>query len=235
MNVPPDHRARPPVAGLTVAGLAEAGSGVPEKSPAPQPFGPPQPRGSRLPLLVFIGLGTVFSLPAQEVTVAPLPSRTAPAATTADGAGPTRRAAEANRAPAPATPVVNPLEGYLSDWMRPRDRALLRGEPTASPNSAESWRRLATTSPTPRRPAPKPTPGTANPYIDAMNAAANTSPTTSATAAPVTPANTGAPSLAPTSAAPSLIEPEAPAPPPPTRYQPPPASDAKYFPQLKRF
>jgi hypothetical protein len=230
VNVPPDHRARP-----LVAGLAEAGSGALNESPTRQPAQPPQLRGSPIPLLVLISLATVFSLPAQEVTVAPLPSRTAPAATTADAAGPTRRAAEANRAPAPATPVLNPLEGYLSDWMRPRDRALLRGEQSAAPNSAESWRRLAATSPTPRRPAPKPAPGTANPYIDAMNAAANTSPTTSATATSVTPANPGAPSLAPTAAAASLIEPEAPPPPPPTRYQPPPASDAKYFPQLKRF
>ena len=153
-----------------------------------------------------------------------------------DGANTTRRAAEANRATAPATPALNPLEGYLSDWMRPRDRALLRGEQTAAPGSAESWRRLATASPGPRRPAStKPATTTANPYIDAMNAAANPSPATPTTSPSAAPVNTGAPNLATTSASASLIEPEAPAPPPPTRYQPPPSSDAKYFPQLKRF
>jgi hypothetical protein len=231
VNVLPDHRAC-----SAVAGLAEAVDSGSRNFPARPLARPRQLRGSRIPLLVFINLATALSLPAQEVTVAPQPSRAAPATTMTDGANPTRRAADANRGNAPAAPALNPLEGYLSDWMRPRDRALLRGEPTVAPGSAESWRRLATTSAGPRQPAPtKPAAITANPYIDAMNAAANPSPATSTTRPSVAPVNTGAPSLATTSVAASLIEPEAPAPPPPTRYQPPPSSDAKYFPQLKRF
>jgi hypothetical protein len=113
----------------------------------------------------------------------------------------------------------------------------LRKDTAAAPTAAESWRRLATasTSPTTRKPAPKQAATTANPYIDAMNAAANPVPATSLNSAPAAQVAAGLPNPVTTSAPASLAEPEAPPPPPATQYQPPPSSDAKYFPQLKRF
>lgn len=181
--------------------------------------------------VLLTALGTALPLVAQEVTVA---TRDGGAATSA--ATPTE-SARSTRPPTPSAPAVNPLEGYLSDWMRPRDRALLRKDAAATPTTAESWRRLATASPSPaaRKAAPKPAVPTANPYIDAMNAAALPAPATAATPAPAGSLPPGSVNLGTTSAPASLAEPEAPAPPAPTRYQPPPSSDAKYFPQLKRF
>ncbi|HEY0966411.1 MAG TPA: hypothetical protein VGD88_03385 [Opitutaceae bacterium] len=186
-------------------------------------------------LLGFLALGSasLASLPAQETTAAK--QERDPAGTVAtEGSRSTRGAPEPVRTP---TPVVNPLESYLGDWMRPRDHALLRKD-TATPTAAELWRRQATVgtpSAATRKPAPKPAATTANPYIDAMNAAANPVPATSLNATPASPVAADATGPATTSVPTALTEPEAPRPAPATRYQPPPSSDAKYFPQLKRF
>lgn len=219
MNITPDHRACSDVAGLR--SLGEGGLN--------------RTHVSRVRFLVLIALGaaTLASLPAQETTTAK-PERDPAGTVATEGSRSTRGAPEPVRTP---TPVVNPLESYLGDWMRPRDHALLRKD-TATPTAAELWRRQATVgtpSAATRKPAPKPAATTANPYIDAMNAAANPVPATSLNATPASPVAADATGPATTSVPTALTEPEAPRPAPATRYQPPPSSDAKYFPQLKRF
>ncbi len=166
------------------------------------------------------------------------------ASTTAAPAGPERSAtadaraerdrsspqAEWSRSSAPA----NPLEPFLRQWIDPRHRVAAamteRKDGTALPT--------LTTSPRPasdsREPVTIPPTGTGpvetNPYVAAMNASAPSGATPATTLVAPTATRTNAP--APASAA---SPPDAPPPVPSSGYRPPPARDAKYFPQQKRF
>ncbi|GAB1487606.1 hypothetical protein MASR2M8_00450 [Opitutaceae bacterium] len=229
MNVIPDHRAR-----AAVAGLAKTGDSGPRDLNRGE--GPRLHRtlGSALRFWVAVIGFAALSVPAQEAATTTNGSGSASATTSAPEGTPRARRGAPDDASRTATPVLNPLEDYLADWMRPRDHALLRKDAVA-PSATESWRRLATTPVNPAARKPAATNATTNPYIAAMNAATNPPSTTSAASTPQTPAPTGPLNPAPPPAPASLAEPEAPLPPPATRYRPPPSSDAKYFPQLKRF
>lgn len=191
-------------------------------------------RGLQVLLLVSL---TLLPLTAQEVsapTTVPDGQGGGTAVRREDlarGSGKADRGAT-NRPAAKSTPALNPLDGYLADWMRPRDRSLLQGAKSPSPSAADSWQRLATSRPATPKAAPSTAKHAANPYIEAMSVPPARGDPAGTQAAPMSGLPTGV--AAPPAPA-SLVEPEAPAPPPPTRYQPPPQSDAKYFPQLKRF
>lgn len=230
MNVTSDHPVHSRVVELATTGIFGQ-----VKSNRSQRRQPHRVVGAAVRLLVLVGLGAALALPAQEVTVVPPQGRSADTdnrAATTDGTRAARGAADASRATAPTTTVVNPLDGYLADWMRPRDRTVTRTGKAPAPAAADSWRSLPTISPAIRKPAPKAVSPNANPYIEAMNAAPGSG---SVTPSPASPIVTGTPAPGSLTAPASLAEPEAPAPPPATRYQPPPSSDKKYFPQLKRF
>lgn len=199
-------------------------------------------------MLVAGGLALLTSAAGQETdgasSVRAARQADAPAATPA---GRDSDAAAGRSNPAPS--ATNPLEAFLSVWMTARDHALLRegtpaaGPATSAPTSSpdDIWRNLAgSVSQAKTRPTAPPA-ATTNPYVEAMSQAARppTSADTPAVSTAVVPPAVSVSGSPPTSntdvSAPTMIAPEPPLATPPAQYRPPPPSDAKYFPQLKKF
>lgn len=136
-------------------------------------------------------------------------------------------------------PRPDPFEPFLRDWMSPRHRiqqptvsgatvspsplarSLFPERPAASPNSANSGSAPATQE---------------NPYLKAMTAPPPAGVMAGQTQVPAhTRLETRAAGEEGRAAQPTLTAPEAPVRAPSAGYRPPPAKDAKYFPQQKRF
>ncbi len=180
-------------------------------------------------LLVAGGAVLLANAQAQEQTPGEQPS--ANAAIPASPPAAARSESEASSR-SPASPTPNPLEAFLNVWMTPRDHAILRrSSPTSGPAAPadEIWRNIAGAAPA----SAPPQPASTNPYVKAMAVAAR--PPTDATPAPIVTVSGPTTKTGADPSAPGMIESEPPLAAPPTQYRPPPPSDAKYFPQLKRF
>ena len=145
-------------------------------------------------------------------------------------------------------PPPNPLDGYMKGWMTSRDYALLQTVGSAAPNGGSGD--LPAASPAPAATlagAPASNPFTSNPgFVGDLGAPSATltppaNPYLENSApppAPVTPL-AGLPPADPPAAAPPgpvvSVPPATPPPPAAAPFVPPPATDSKYFPQLKKF
>ncbi len=183
--------------------------------------------------------GTGDGLPGSEVGSPEDPAATA----LKDFSPPAAKEADAKAAPPP-----NPLDGYMKSWMTSRDYALLQTVGAAAPNGTSGD--LPAASPAPAATlagALASNPFTSNPgFVGDFGAASATltppdNPHLEYPApplAPVTPLAGLPPAGPPAVAPPGPVVSVPPAAPPPSAaapFVPPPATDSKYFPQLKKF